>query len=75
MGSLVVRNVDDKLIARLKQRAAEHGRSTEAEHRLLLQRALDGIDIDQLAARLREITAGRHHTPAEELLREMRDER
>ncbi len=32
-GNLHVRNLDDDLIARLKRRAARHGRSTEAEHR------------------------------------------
>ena len=29
-GNLHVRNLDDDLIARLKRRAARHGRSTEA---------------------------------------------
>ena len=32
-GNLHVRNLEDDLIARLKRRAARHGRSTEAEHR------------------------------------------
>ena len=40
MGSLIVRGVPDELIARLKQQAAEHGRSAEAEHRAILQQAL-----------------------------------
>ncbi len=31
--SLSIRNIDDDLIARLKRRAARHGRSAEAEHR------------------------------------------
>ena len=39
MGSLIVRGVDD-LITRLKDRAAAHGRSAEAEHRDILRRAL-----------------------------------
>jgi plasmid stability protein len=33
-------NLDDDLIARLKRRAARHGRSTEAEHREILRQAL-----------------------------------
>ena len=40
MGSLLVRNVDDDLITRLKGRAKAHGRSSEAEHREILRRAL-----------------------------------
>jgi plasmid stability protein len=40
MGSLIVRGVDDDLIARLKDRAAIHGRSAEAEHREILRRVL-----------------------------------
>jgi plasmid stability protein len=40
MGSLIVRSVNDELIARLKGRAAAHGRSAEAEHREILRQAL-----------------------------------
>jgi plasmid stability protein len=40
MGVLTVRNVDDELIRELKIRAAKHGRSAEAEHRLILEQAL-----------------------------------
>jgi hypothetical protein len=40
MGSLIVRGVDDCLIASLKARAAAHGRSAEAEHRDILRQAL-----------------------------------
>jgi antitoxin FitA len=78
MGSLSVRNVDDELILRLKRRAARHGRSAEAEHREILRQALAGETTenwDELAARLRELTRGRKHTPVEVLLRESRDER
>ena len=40
MGQLIVRNLDDAVVAALKARAAEHGRSTEAEHRAILRAAL-----------------------------------
>jgi antitoxin FitA len=40
MGRLTVRKVDDEIIRRLKIRAAEHGRSAEAEHREILKQAL-----------------------------------
>jgi len=37
---LTVRGLDPALVAALKRRAAEHGRSMEAEHRELLREAL-----------------------------------
>jgi plasmid stability protein len=75
--SLIVRNLDEALVHRLKLRAARHGRSAEAEHRAILQEALAADaagSLKDVAARLRELTRGRRHTPAEELLREARDE-
>jgi plasmid stability protein len=77
-GNLHVRNLDDDLISRLKQRAARHGRSTEAEHREILRQALSADiepSFEKLAADLRRLTKGRKHTPSEVLLRESRDER
>jgi plasmid stability protein len=75
---LSVRNLEDELIARLRRRAARHGRSAEAEVRDILRRALSSEDeasFEDLAAELRALTAGRRHTPAEVLQREGRDER
>ena len=40
MPSLVVRNLDQRIIDALKQRAARHGRSAEAEHRAILEDVL-----------------------------------
>jgi len=77
-GNLHVRNLEDDLIARLKRRAARHGRSAEAEHREILRQALavdEEPSFDQLAAELRKLTRRRRHTPSEILLREGRDER
>jgi antitoxin FitA len=77
-GNLHVRNLDDDLIARLKRRAARHGRSTEAEHREILRQALVGEvepSFDALAAELRKLTRRRTQTPSEILLRAGRDER
>jgi plasmid stability protein len=77
-GSLHVRNLDDELIARLKRRAARHGRSAEAEHREILRQALAAEDepsFETLAADLRKLTRRRKQTPSEVLLREGRDER
>jgi plasmid stability protein len=77
-GNLHVRNLDDDLIAKLKRRAARHGRSTEAEHREILRQALEtevNPTFDTLAAELRQLTKRRKQTPSEVLLRESRDER
>lgn len=76
--NLHVRNVDDAVALALKRRASQNGRSAEAEHRAILQRAL--IDdrraeafrvMDEIRAR----TAGILQTPSEVLMRESRDER
>ncbi len=40
MASLVVRNLDPDIVDALKQRAARHGRSAEAEHRAILEEVL-----------------------------------
>ena len=40
MLQLLVRNLAPQVVAALKARAAKHGRSTEAEHRAILERAL-----------------------------------
>lgn len=40
MAQLLVRNLDDELVRALQMRAAEHGRSAEAEHREILKQAL-----------------------------------
>jgi plasmid stability protein len=40
MAQLLVRNLDEELVRALQRRAAEHGRSTEAEHREILKEAL-----------------------------------
>ena len=77
-GNLHVRNLEDDLIARLKRRAARHGRTPEAEHREILRQALAGEDepsFETLAADLRKLTKRRAQTPSETLLREGRRER
>ncbi len=77
-GNLHVRNLYDNLIARLKRRAARHGRSTEAEHREILRQALSADlepSFDTLAADLRKLTKRRKQTPSEVLLREGREQR
>ncbi len=40
MANLVVRNLDQRIVDALKQRAVRNGRSAEAEHRALLEELL-----------------------------------
>ena len=40
MANLIVRNLDQRIVDALKQRAAQHSRSAEAEHRALLEELL-----------------------------------
>jgi plasmid stability protein len=42
IAQLIVRNIDERLVRLLKVRAAQHGRSAEAEHREILKHALQG---------------------------------
>ena len=77
MPQLLVRDVPLDVVEALKRRAAENGRSAEAEHRLILEQALrpGRADFWERAAKLREETRGRIFTPSEELIRTDRDER
>ncbi len=53
MSQLTVRNVSAELVQSLKQRAAEHGRSAEAEHREILREALrEGADDFEARAKI-----------------------
>lgn len=78
MATLTVRNLDDAVVKQLRIRAAEHGRSAEAEHREILRSALLGPSVrsrQQLVDRLEEFqqrTAGRGSLSSAELLAESR---
>jgi plasmid stability protein len=58
MGQLIVRGLDDRLIQTLQRRAARAGRSAEAEHRAILEEALqpETETFAEAAARLRAET-------------------
>lgn len=75
MAQLLVRNVPLDVIDALKRRAQSHGRSAEAEHRLILQQALTERrgEFRALAAALRLATRGRIGGDSAELIREDRD--
>ena len=77
MPQLLVRDVPQDVVEALKRRAVEHGRSAEAEHRIILEEALRPgcAGFWERAAKLREETRGRIFTDSTELIRQDRDER
>jgi antitoxin FitA len=78
MATLTVRNLDDDIVRRLRIRAAERGRSAEAEHREILRATLMGGEPQsarqQAAERLAEFrrTSGRGSPGSGELLEQSR---
>ncbi len=77
MPQLLVRDIPQEIVEALKRRAAGHGRSAEAEHRIILEEALHAgrTGFRERAAALREATRGRISIGSEELIRQDRDER
>jgi plasmid stability protein len=77
MPQLLVRGVPEDVVEALKRRAAEHGRSAEAEHRLILEEALKArrAGFWGRAAKLREETRGKITGDSSDLIREDRDRR
>ena len=55
MAQLIVRNLDDDIVQRLKQRAASSGRSAEEEHRQILKSVLQPGDLAQYLATIPEV--------------------
>ncbi len=77
MAQLTVRGIPDEVAAALKARAAQAGRSAEAEHRRILEEALQsrsGPDFFELA-RTRRVKLPPGTPSTTELLRRDRDER
>jgi len=77
MAQLTVRNLPEAVLRALKIRAAHHGRSAEAEHRLILEQALktQSSDFWERVDRLRRETSGTQKHDSARLLRKMRDQR
>jgi len=82
MAALTVRNLDDDIVRALRIRAAQHGRSAEAEHREILRQVLSGkpqpsprAAAAERLAEFRSRTAERGSAPAAELLQEARQAR
>ena len=76
MATITIRNLDEKTKARLRVRAAQHGRSMEEEARTLLRAALGGESTprrnlaEAIRARFRRLGGVELRLPAREPMRE-----
>ena len=63
MAQVLIRDLDPKMVQRLKERARQNGRSLEAELRGILEAAVetDVGAVKALAGRIRRRLAGRPH--------------
>jgi plasmid stability protein len=77
MAQVLVRNLQDKVVARLKKRAKTRGRSLQAEVKTILEEAAkeESLDFWKEAERIRERLkrSGRKFSDSAELIREDRD--
>lgn len=72
MAQVLVRQLDEKLVDRLKRRAQEHGRTLESEIRTILEEAVPDYEgawkrIEQFHKRLKK--SGRTFSDSAELIR------
>jgi plasmid stability protein len=75
MAQIIVRNLDDIVVERLKARARTNGRSLEAEVRLILEQSakVDMATARQMALDMRERLKGRKFPDVVDLIREDRE--
>ncbi len=77
MAQVLVRQLDNKVVARLKKRAKEHGRSLQSEVKTILEEAVPDYEqawkrIDALRSKLKR--SGRTFSDSTELIREDREQ-
>lgn len=64
MARVLIRDLDEETVARLKARAERNGRSLQAELQIIVERAAaaDILESRDVAARIRRKLAGRKHS-------------
>ena len=74
MPDVLVRDVEESVLERLKDRAKQNGRSLQKELKLLFRSFVetDALSSDETAAKIRNSLRGRIHSDSAELLREDR---
>ena len=75
MAQIIVRNLDDSVVERLKSRARNEGRSLEAEVRHILEQSarVDFATARSMAADMRSRLRGRKFPDVADLVREDRE--
>ncbi|VVB64736.1 Uncharacterised protein [uncultured archaeon] len=75
MSQILVRNLDDAAVERLKSRAKAHGRSLQAEAKEILEQSarIDVAEARKLVDRIRRSFEGRKFDDSTELVREDRN--
>jgi len=70
MAEVLIRNLEERVVERLKSRAARNGRSLQAELQSIVERAAvtDIVESRELAARIRRKLAGRKHSDSATLV-------
>ena len=74
MAKVLIRDLDERTVERLKKRASRNGRSLQAELQMIVERAamMDVFESRDVAARIRRKLSGRKHSDSAALLAEDR---
>ena len=74
MAKVLIRNLKERTIDRLKERAVRNNRSLQAELQIIVERAaaINLVDSASVAARVRRKLAGRQHSDSAPLIAEDR---
>jgi len=75
MPNVLVRDVDEKVLEKLKNKAARNGRSLQREVQIILNEAIDFEPLSdaEVARKIKNSLRGRQHSDSAELLREDRN--
>ncbi len=75
MPDVLVRDVDEKVLEKLKNKAARNGRSLQREVQLILNEAInfEPLSDAEVARKIKDSLRGRQHSDSAELLREDRN--
>jgi plasmid stability protein len=70
MAKVLIRDLDERVVDRLKKRATRNGRSLQAELQMIVERAaaIDIVESREVAARIRRKLADRKHSDSAALL-------
>jgi plasmid stability protein len=75
MPNVLVRDVDEKVLEKLKTKAARNGRSLQREVQFILSEAInfEPLSDSEVAKKIKDSLRGRSHSDSAELLREDRN--